>query len=222
MRLKMFSRLFQPRRYGSAEAWELHRLFPSIDLHVDTLMWAQGWRYDLTQRHRLHLPRSAWVGHIDLPRLKEIGASAQFFCISTAPFRRRGLYRLAHAQIDQLMAACYDQPQHIILMRGLNDLHRAQTKGAMAAILSIEGAHFLEGRIENLQRLVQRGVRSLGLVHFTPNEAAYPNYGLGATNDKCLTDFGRQLIDECNRLGVIVDLAHVNLCGFMEACVLSR
>jgi membrane dipeptidase len=210
------------QQIGSIEARELHQLFPPIDLHVDTLMWARGWRYNLLRRHRPWLPRAAWVGHVDVPQLKEINAGAQLFCLSIDPFRRRGFYQLANDQIDQLVAACHDRPQDVILWRSMNDWYRARKRNAVAAIITIEGAHFLEGSIEKFRQLVRRGVRSLGLVHFRPNEAAWPNYGWGADNNRCLTDFGRQLIHECNQLGVIVDLAHLNLCGFMEACALSR
>jgi len=66
------------------------------------------------------------------------------------------------------------------------------------------------------------GLRYIGLSHFSRNLAASPAFGWGANPDTPLSDHGRELIDELNRLQMIVDLAHVNRAGFLEACARSK
>ncbi len=100
-------------------------------------------------------------------------------------------------------------------------MRRAHRAGKVAALAGIEGGQALEGSLEHLAGFAARGVRSLGLVHFSVNAIATPAYGVGARAEKGLTDFGRDVIAEMNRLGMIVDLAHINRTGFYEALAAS-
>ena len=92
----------------------------------------------------------------------------------------------------------------------LADLQEAHKKQQPAIIQSIEGGHFLEGHIERLQEAYDRGLRHLGLLH--DNDAIVP-LGDVYTNPvrwDGLTEFGANVIKECNRLGILIDLAHAN------------
>ena len=80
----------------------LHAEYPAIDLHADTLMWSRWLGYDLGTRHRPPLPRAAFVGHVDLPRMSEGGMGAQFFGLVSLPVARRGLASTIDEQIDVL------------------------------------------------------------------------------------------------------------------------
>ena len=96
----------------------------------------------------------------------------------------------------------------------------ARRAGAVAILPALEGADGLEGRLENLRALHDKGLRLLQLVHFRANELGhiqtYP-YSPGG-----LTPFGRDAVLEANRLGVIVDLAHANTETIMDALAVSR
>jgi membrane dipeptidase len=207
---------------ADADARAVHALHPAIDLHADTLMWGRWFGYDLLKRHEPPLPRKALLGHVDVPRMREGGVGAQFFGLVSLPVvqRVRGLARAIDEQIDVLdiaLAATSD----IRLARTAADIHAAQETGAMSALLGIEGAHALEGNLEYLDRFARRGVRYLGLLHFSANEAGYPAYGRGA-RDEGLTAWGHALVERCEQLGVIVDLAHINRRGFLDACRAAR
>ena len=98
------------------------------------------------------------------------------------------------------------------LKRSLNgaDLRAAHTKHQPTVIQSVEGGHFLEGRLERLEEAYHRGLRHLGLLH--DNDASVP-LGDVYTNPAHfggLTAFGADVIKECNRLGILIDLAHAN------------
>ena len=203
------------------EASELHREYPPVDLHADPLMWAESIGYDLGKLHRPYLPYSAWVGHLDLPRMSQVNIGVQVFGLATNPFKKFGLFRLANRQIDQLDRACLLNPDRLVTARSVGCMTLAKKDGQIAGLLALEGVHLAENRVENIGSLVNRGVRVLGLVHFTPNAAAYPNYGFGVDNDRGLTDFGRRLVELCNQTGVIIDLAHANQRCVIQACACS-
>jgi membrane dipeptidase len=104
------------------------------------------------------------------------------------------------------------------LVRTAAEVDACKRDGAMGALLGVEGAHALEGDIDELGRLAQRGVRYLGLLHFSANEAGSPAYGRGRDPSQGLTPWGHALVERCEAEGVIVDLAHINKRGFMDAC----
>jgi membrane dipeptidase len=207
---------------GSPEARALHARFPAIDLHADSLMWARWVGYDLQERHDPPLPWAALGGHVDVPRLREGGIGAQFFGLVSLPIgQRRGLAAVVHEQIDALEQAVSTRPDRLRLARSREDVDAACAVGAVAALLGVEGAHALEGDLGELERLSHRGVRYLGLCHFSANEACYPAYGRGRRDTEGLTPFGKDVVRRCEALGIIVDLAHINRRGFLDACALA-
>lgn len=209
--------------HGSPEARALHARSPAIDLHADSLMWARWVGYDLHVRHDPPLPRAALGGHVDVPRLREGGVGAQFFGLVSLPVgQRRGLAAVIHEQIDALDRAVAVDPGRLVKARTAAEVEAAAARGAVAALLGVEGAHALEGELEQLERLARRGVRYLGLCHFSANEACFPAYGRGRRDVDGLTPFGRDVVRRCEDLGIIVDLAHINRAGFLEACALAR
>ena len=94
-------------------------------------------------------------------------------------------------------------------------VQEARTRGMVTIIPALEGADGLEGKIENLTTLYERGLRLLQLVHFRDNELGFnqtPPYDPGG-----LTEFGKAVVAECNTLGIIIDLAHANTETIMDA-----
>lgn len=86
------------------------------------------------------------------------------------------------------------------------DVKAAHAAGAPAIIMDIEGLDFLERKLERLEESYQRGVRTMQLVHYTPNDIG--DFQTGAVTHSGLTPFGADVIRACNRLGVVVDVAH--------------
>ncbi len=86
------------------------------------------------------------------------------------------------------------------------DLEAAHRAGAPAIILDIEGLDFLERKLERLEESYRRGVRTMQLVHYTPNDIG--DFQTGSVTHGGLTPFGADVIRACNRLGVVVDVAH--------------
>jgi membrane dipeptidase len=186
-------------------------------------------------------------GHLDLDRAREGGFAAGFFAVFVLPETeeeraatripdRRPPYaqplagpvptryaaREAGAIVDLLeeLAALGE----IRVARTTGDVEAALAGGPLAAILHFEGAEPIEPGLENLVELYERGLRSLGLVWSRPNAFAEgiafrfpspPDIGAG------LTEAGKRLVSESNRLGILVDLAHLNERGFWDVAALS-
>ncbi|MGH7327797.1 MAG: dipeptidase, partial [Polyangiaceae bacterium] len=209
---------------GSPEAHALHAAHPAIDLHADTLMWARWVNYDLHKRHETPLPRGAIGGHVDLPRMREGGMGAQFFGLVSLPVTKNshGLARVIDEQIDALQGAIARKPSALRLVKTAAEIDACEKDGAIGALLGIEGAHALEGSLDRLDAFAKRGVRYLGISHFSANHAAFPAYGRGKDDSQGLTDFGKKLVERCEANDVIVDLAHINRKGFLDACAMAK
>ena len=156
--------------------------------------------------------------------MREGGQGAQFFGLVSLPISKRGggLARAVDEQIDALEETIARRPAELHLCRTAADVAKAEKSGAVAALLGIEGAHALEGNIDKLAGFARRGVRYLGLLHFSSNETGFPAFGRGRQDDQGLTSFGHAVVERCEDLGVLVDLAHVNKRGFMDACALAK
>ncbi len=107
-----------------------------------------------------------------------------------------------------------------VFVRTPAEARQARATGVLAILPAVEGADSLEGRIERLHELHQRGLALLQLVHFRPNGLGHIQtwpYTPGG-----LTAFGREVVRECNRLGIVLDLAHANPQTIRETLELSR
>ncbi len=208
---------------GSAEAQALHAHHPAIDLHADTLMWTRWLGYDLHARHSPPLPFAALGGHVDVPRMKDGGMGAQFFGLVSLPLseRARGAAAVVDEQIDRLDEAIARR-SGLRIVKTASEIDACRDEGTLGALLGIEGAHALEGDLDRLDRFARRGVRYLGLLHFSANEAGYPAYGRGANEGRGLTPWGHDLVQRCEQAGVLVDLSHINRRGFLDACAIAK
>ncbi len=209
---------------GSDEAQALHASHPAIDLHADTLMWTRWLDYDLHKAHEPPLWRAAIGGHVDVPRMVEGGMGAQFFGLVSLPIaeRTRGLARVIDEQIDSLERALTRNPSMLRLVKKAHEIEACRADGVLGALLGIEGAHALEGDVSRIDGFARRGVRYLGLLHFSANECGFPAYGRGRRDHEGLTRFGVEAVERCEANGVLVDLSHINKRGFLDACRLAR
>lgn len=209
-----------------------------FDGHNDTLL-------------NLHLPRRGErrsffqrsdLGHVDLPRAREGGFGGGFFaCYVPYPQdddrnEESALTRTEDQQIDPEYARSFaddlvadlfglQSEGGLRVVRTVGELERCLREGVVAAILHFEGAENLGPDPAALEELFEMGLRSLGLVWSRPNAYAHgvpfrfpssPDTGPG------LTEAGKDLVRECNRLGVLIDLSHLNERGFWDVAELSE
>ena len=196
----------------SDEARALHFGTPVVDAHCDTL-WKCAFRgYDIGRSHS--------TGHIDLVKLKEGGVKIQVFAAFVHPSQtHRGYLNLAMRMNDALQSAQTNYPSRLRLILRNEDL-RTNEDGGIGAIFGIEGAHSLEGRIDNLYKFYDKGLRLVTLTWNNPNPFADSSAANPVNGG--LSPFGVKLIREMNNLGVIPDLSHSSADTLKEVIKVSK
>ncbi len=207
-----------PTLHGSDEARRIHAECPALDLHTDSFLWTRLLRYDVNARHTPPLPASALFGHVDVPRALEGGLGGAFFGLVALPWLDRSCRRAIDDTIGLIERTVSASDGKLRLARSAEDLEAARRDGVVAAMLGVEGAHSLEGDVDALAPLARRGVRYLGLLHFTANPCGAPMMGWGQDSGQGLTNFGRDVVTKCEDEGILVDLAHINERGLFDAC----
>jgi len=210
----------------SDEARALHASLTIVDLHSDTLLWKR----DMTD--------AASRGHMDLPRMIEGNVALQVFSsVSKVPAGQNfdsnsadardsitllsigqlqpyqtwfSLYERSSWHASRLQMAANAEPDALRMIRSAEDIDavlsaRNVTRRPIGAMFSVEGLHNLEGDAANLERLYNNGLRMAGLTHFFDNELAGSMHG---EEKGGLTDFGREMASEMERMGIIIDIAH--------------
>ncbi|XP_050735489.1 dipeptidase 1-like [Eriocheir sinensis] len=171
--------------------------------------------------------RSSW-SHTDLPRLKEGLVGAQFW-VSYVPCeaQRLNAVQLTIEQIDLIKRLIEQYPDDLRLATSADEVEAAFREGRIASLIGVEGGHAIQNSLGVLRALRDLGVRYLTLTHTcsTPwaecarareTDIEDPNSPRG------LTHFGRTVVREMNRLGLLVDLSHVSQATMREALEVSR
>jgi len=169
---------------------------------------------------RRHLGERTDVGQIDLSRIEEGGVDCLIFAMGIAKpiYRGRRLRRLLQ-MLDVFYSDVEMNQDGIALATTYSDVIKNVKDGKVAAILSIEGGEPLEGDLSVLRMIYKLGVRAMTLTHFRRNEL-----GDGSLNDygSQLTDFGVAVLEEMNRLGMIIDISHLNETGFWDVMDVTK
>jgi len=188
-----------------ARARRLHRRCPVIDTHVDTTQRLADPRWDIGQRHR--------DGHVDIPRMREGGVSAMFFAVyAPGPVEPGAGVGAANDQMDRVDAMIQRHPDDLAAARTADDIRRAHATGRIAVPVAIEGGYLIEDSIDALRAFRRRGATYLTLTHSFHTSWA-DSCGVHESLDPLhggLTAFGRDVIREMNRLGMMVDVSHVS------------
>ncbi len=156
---------------------------------------------------------------VDLKRLLAEGESIQFFAAFSNPFKFRNssLTRILSI-IDYIYGAQEQNKDKMSICRNSADMDAAIACGKVGAILSVEGGEALNGELAVLRQLYRLGVRSLLLTWNHRNMLAD---GSLETHGAGLSDFGRQVVAEMNRLGMIIDVSHLCEASYRDVLELS-
>ena len=183
----------------------IHRRALAVDLHADTVQFMLDAGADINRR----LPDT----HLDAVRMKEGGLDAQFFSVWVEPqfygVNGRGAVERADRQIAAVRALAERHPETWVLATTAADIRRAAGEGKLAALLGLEGGYALDDRLESVERFYRLGVRYISVTWtFSTSWAGSSGDAEGRTRG--LDDFGRRVIREMNRLGIMVDVSHVS------------
>jgi membrane dipeptidase len=146
--------------------------------------------------------------HTDLPRLRAGGVGAQFWSVY-ASFRLAGGAAVTAAleQIDCVHRVTQRHPEHLALATTADEVEAARERGQIASLIGVEGGHCIDSSLGTLRMLHALGARYLTLTH--NRNTPWADSATDTPMVDGLSAFGREVVRECNRLGVMADLAHV-------------
>lgn len=183
----------------------LHAKSVVLDSHCDTTMRLMKPDWDISALHD--------DGHVDIPRLHAGGISAVVLAVyAQGPLAREEGPRTARTQLETIDRMVKQNDRWLAAARNANEVHRAKAMGRIAIVIGIEGGYLIDDSIEVLREFHRRGAVYLTLTHAFHtawadssgvHESLLPLHG-------GLTDFGREVIRELNRLGLMVDVSHVS------------
>jgi membrane dipeptidase len=196
----------------SEQARRLHFSAIVVDTHDDTTQRFFSSNFDLGKRNS--------TGHIDIPRMREGGLNAIFFSI-WIDGRILGPPAIQKAldQIDAVRENVRKYSKDLAFARTADDVRRAHAQGKIAVLMGIEGGHMLGNDIRMVRIYSDLGVRYMTLSHFYNDEWADSSTDKPAHNG--LTDYGKEIVREMNRQGMLVDISHVSDKTFYDALAIS-
>ncbi len=217
----------------SDRAAELHRKLVVVDLHADSLLWKRDFEETIDRGH-VDLGRLE-RGNVALQVLSSVTKTPRHQNYDANGSDTDNITLLAVAQLqpvrtwdslierslwhaEKLERAVRESQGRLTIVRSAADLtrlldSRKAGEPVTGALLSVEGAHNLEGRMANLDRLYAAGFRMIGLVHFFDNELGGSMHGLKKGG---LTLFGLQVVRAMETRGMVVDLAHSSPATFAD------
>ena len=129
---------------------------------------------------------------------------------------------VAREQIARLVAEA-ELSKSATVCRSYAEIEAARAAGKIAILISMEGAEPIGEDLDRLRDFYETGLRLIGLTHARTNAVAHGGvFAPSGSSPKGLTSFGRDLVKECERLGIIIDLAHINPAGFEEIISMTR
>ena len=191
----------------SARALQIHNSALIVDTHADTPQRFLDEGFDIGSTD----PKD--IGHISLDKARRGNLGAEFFSIWVEPETNQGHF--AQHTFD-LIDAVYEQaarhPDRMMMAFSPNDIDRAHKEHKLAALMGIEGGHSIENDMHLLRDYYRLGVRYMTLSWSNTNEWADSSGDIDdpkVQHHNGLTDFGKQVVLEMNRLGMMVDISHV-------------
>lgn len=216
-------------------------LVPVFDGHNDTILKLEC---AAREGEEIDFAAGAETLDIDLPRARLSGLAGGFFAMFTPAFDNGEMVRfdqddprryrpvdrqvaldLTLAMFARMRRLAAELPDDLALCRSADDIAAAMAQGRLAILPHIEGAECIDTGLDTLEVLHGAGLRSLGLVWSRPNAFAQgaPIYrGESYDSQAGLTDAGRALVRECEAMGVMIDLSHLNEGGFWEVAKLAK
>src|SRR5215831_7551631 len=197
------------------KALAIHRRAIVVDTHNDITTPMTNDDYDLAGNPPVPYRTS-------IERMKEGGVSALFFSLYIKPWyvEHGGAARRTLDMIDSVYRAVERHPNDLMLATSTADIRRAKAQGKIACLMGIEGGHAIEDSLATLREFYRLGVRYMTLTWNNTNNWA--DAGRGEKRHNGLSEFGKDVVREMNRLGMLVDVSHVSDKTMSDALDVSK
>ena len=216
---KKSSKGVAPSRPKVDTAAAIHQSALIIDTHADTPQRFLDENFDLGEN------TPVTDGHIDLGKIKQGNLGAEFFSIWVEPEFKGHYAKRAMDLIDSVYQQAERHPDKMTMAFTADDIVRAHEQHKFAALMGIEGGHAIENDTRLLRDFYRAGVRYMTLTWSNTNEWADSSGDIQDPNVRHhngMTDFGKDVVREMNRLGMIVDVSHVSDATFYQALLVSQ
>lgn len=206
---------------SEANAQRIHEKCLTLDTHCDTPMKMIKPGFDVREEHKS--PQS----RVDLPRMKKGGLDAMFFAVYTAQKPRteenyRKTYALANQMLDSIHSMLKHDGDLATLALKSGDLAKIEKTGKRAIYIGMENGFPLAKDISRVEEFYKRGVRYITLCHSYHNDICDSSTDSKPAENNGVSEFGKQVIAEMNRLGMMVDVSHASDKSFFDAVELSK
>jgi len=205
----------------SSEALAIHNAAIIVDTHADTTQRFLDENFDLATVTPVE------DGHVDFEKLRAGNVAGEFFSIWVDP-QRVPREQYAHRTlelIDSVYRQAEKHPDRMVMAFTVDDILKARKAGKFAALMGIEGGHSIENDLRLLRNFYRLGVRYMTLTWSNTNEWADASGDIDKKDVKHhngLTNFGRQVVLEMNRLGMLVDISHVSDKTFWDTIATTK
>ncbi|MDH3253171.1 MAG: dipeptidase [Ignavibacteria bacterium] len=185
-----------------------------VDTHIDL-------PYRLTHRMEDISVRTTG-GDFDYPRAVEGGLNVPFMSIYIpAGYEGRGARKFADTLIAMVEDFVVDWPDKFSIARSVSDVHAQVAEGKISMALGMENGAPIEGKLENVRYFYDRGIRYITLTHSKDNHICDSSYDTTRTWNG-LSPFGRKVVGEMNRLGIMVDVSHITDSAFYQVMAMTK
>jgi membrane dipeptidase len=197
-----------PLDHISAEAWRIHRAALLMDGHND-LPWEMRTKAN-SSFDEVDISKAVPKFHTDIPRLRRANMGAQFWAayVPATTLRTGGAARQTLEQIDFIHRMVARYPDVFAFARTADEIVMIHKSGKIACLIGIEGGHSIENSLALLRAYYQLGVRYMTLTH--SDNVGWADAATDKPQSNGLSEFGRQVVKEMNRLGMLVDISHVS------------
>ncbi len=207
-----------------ARAKALHARILTVDTHSDTAMRMANPSFDVGVRHEPGKPGS---GLVDLPRMVEGGLDALFFGVfvgqgELTPQGYDNARTRALAMLDAVHKMTEKYPNLVGLATTPADAYRLKKEGKRIAFIGMENGYPVGTDLGRLREFAKLGPRYLTLVHSADNQICDSSTDRRNPEDRGLSAFGRDVVAECNRLGIMIDVSHMSDKSFFDVLAATK
>ncbi|MDD3131660.1 MAG: membrane dipeptidase, partial [Bacteroidales bacterium] len=203
-----------------AEAVKVQAKIFTVDSHTDTPLWLLRGDYDLSQRHDAKTHGSK----VDLPRMTEGGLDAIFFAVflgqeARTPEANQKAIDQANRIFDSIDAQLQRIPELAAITTSPEEALRLKDEGKKAIFLGIENGYAIGNDLAQIGHFYNRGARYITLCHTRNNDIC--DSSTDTTEHHGLSEFGRQVVQEMNRRGMMIDVSHISDSSFCDVLKVS-
>jgi membrane dipeptidase len=219
----LFSSCIQTEEKLQEKAAAIHEKVLTIDSHTDTPLRFRNPDFDIGMRND---PRQGG-GKLDLPRMKEGGLDAAFFAVFLGQGPRNpDAYEIARNRAESIFKNVYNAveqyPELAEIALTPDDAYRLKKEGKRAIFIGLENGYPIGLDLEYVEKYYDMGARYITLSHTRNNDICDSSTDPNGYEHRGLSEFGRQVVAEMNRLGMMIDVSHISDEAFFEVIKLSN